>query len=174
MRGLYLSENKLEGKIPESICDYSNLEALFIDENQLSGSLPSCLGNLENLKQFYAFKNNLSGEVPVELSSLRQLSKLKSRIIMIQAALHPKTLTFFWVPFSRQTDLELSIMVLLGMCRPNFAKRPRPKIFGPIVEATHQNWRVPAARFAALQTNAYKRWNGLTLDRYCFEWVSRE
>jgi len=73
LRGLYLSENKLEGEIPESICDYVNLEALFVDENRLSGSLPSCLGNLENLKQFYAFKNNLTGEVPQELSSLRKL-----------------------------------------------------------------------------------------------------
>jgi len=75
LRGLYLSENKLDGTIPETICDYVNLEALFLDENQLSGSIPSCIGNLEKLKQLYVFKNGLTGVVPSEMSALRQLSK---------------------------------------------------------------------------------------------------
>ena len=75
LRGLYLSENKLDGEFPESICEYTNLEALFVDENRLSGSIPPCIGNLEKLRQFHVFKNNLTGEIPEEISSLRQLSK---------------------------------------------------------------------------------------------------
>lgn len=78
LRGLYLSENKLDGVIPESICDYAKLEALFVDENQLTGSIPSCIGNLGNLKQLYAFHNQLTGELPVELSMLRKLSTFQS------------------------------------------------------------------------------------------------
>ena len=38
LRGLYLSDNKLEGMIPDSVCDMKYLEALFLDENKLSGS----------------------------------------------------------------------------------------------------------------------------------------
>ena len=75
LRGLYVSDNKLNGAIPESICDYINLEALHLDENEISGSLPACLGRLASLKQIYAFRNNLTGTVPAELSALRQLSK---------------------------------------------------------------------------------------------------
>ena len=75
LRGLSLSENKLEGSIPESVCNYTNLEALFLDENRLSSSIPSCIGNLENLRQLVLFKNNLTGEIPTEISSLRQLCK---------------------------------------------------------------------------------------------------
>lgn len=63
LRGLYLSDNKLDGSIPVSICDYAKLEALFVDKNQLTGSIPSCMGNLKNLKQLYAFDNQLTGEV---------------------------------------------------------------------------------------------------------------
>ena len=77
LRGLYLSDNKLNGAIPESICNYINLEALHLDENEISGSLPACLGRLSNLKQMYAFKNNLTGTVPVELGAIRHLSKYK-------------------------------------------------------------------------------------------------
>ena len=79
LRGLYLSDNKLNGAIPESICDYINLEALHLDENEISGSLPACLGRLASLKQIYAFRNNLTGTVPAELSALRQLSKFTQR-----------------------------------------------------------------------------------------------
>ena len=75
LRGLYLSGNKLDGRIPESICGYVNLEALFLDENEISGTLPACLGDLTSLKQFYAFDNNLTGTVPAELSALLRLSK---------------------------------------------------------------------------------------------------
>jgi hypothetical protein len=75
LRGLYLSENKLQGRILESLCQQVSLEALFLDENQFTGSIPACIGNLSNLKQLYLFKNQLTGFVPVELGRLRNLSK---------------------------------------------------------------------------------------------------
>ena len=87
LRGLYLSGNKLDGRIPESICGYVNLEALFLDENEISGTLPACLGDLTSLKQFYAFDNNLTGTVPAELSSLRRLSK-STRLVHFKNAMN--------------------------------------------------------------------------------------
>jgi hypothetical protein len=75
LRGLYLSDNKLDGSLPEALCNLTLLEALFVDTNQLTGSIPTCTGNLMELKQFYAFDNMLTGEVPEELSALRKLSK---------------------------------------------------------------------------------------------------
>ena len=90
LRGLYLSGNKLDGRIPESICGYVNLEALFLDENEISGPLPACLGDLTSLKQFYAFDNNLTGTVPAELSSLRRLSK-STRLVQFKNAMNSST-----------------------------------------------------------------------------------
>jgi hypothetical protein len=75
LRGLYLSDNKLDGSLPDTLCNLTMLEALFVDTNQLTGSIPTCIGNLMELKQFYAFDNMLTGEVPEELSALRKLSK---------------------------------------------------------------------------------------------------
>jgi Leucine-rich repeat (LRR) protein len=75
LRGLYLSANKFDGTIPESICNLNGLEALFLDENQLEGSIPDCFVNLINLKQLYLFKNQLTGDLPSELNRLSQLGK---------------------------------------------------------------------------------------------------
>jgi hypothetical protein len=75
LRGLYLSDNDFEGSIPSSLCELENLQALFLDENRLDGSIPDCVGLIQSLRQLYLFKNNLSGEVPAELSSLPKLCK---------------------------------------------------------------------------------------------------
>ena len=56
LRGLYLSDNMLEGTIPETICYFTKLEALLLDQNQLTGSVPSCIGTLKNLKQLSTFE----------------------------------------------------------------------------------------------------------------------
>jgi LRR receptor-like serine/threonine-protein kinase FLS2 len=75
LRGLYLSDNNFEGSIPGSLCELENLQALFLDENRLDGSIPDCVGLIQSLRQLYLFKNNLSGEIPAELSSLPKLCK---------------------------------------------------------------------------------------------------
>ena len=75
LRGVYLSDNRLHGRINESICALIDIESLFLDDNKLSGGIPKCLSQLTSLEQLYLFGNSLTGEVPQELSALRQLSK---------------------------------------------------------------------------------------------------
>jgi len=75
LRGLYLSDNKLDGKISEMLCELEELEALFLDENKFSGELPDCLNSMSSLRQLYVFKNELSGEVPSNLENLKLLSE---------------------------------------------------------------------------------------------------
>jgi Leucine-rich repeat (LRR) protein len=73
LRGLYLSDNQLEGTIPSSLCALTTLEALFLDGNLLTGVIPNCFSNLTHLRQLFLFKNQLNGEVPTELGALIQL-----------------------------------------------------------------------------------------------------
>ena len=75
LRGLYLSDNELEGILPESLCGLNNLNKLFLDDNRLSGSIPVCFEQLSNLEQLYLFGNLLTGQVPSELSTLQELRK---------------------------------------------------------------------------------------------------
>src|SRR3990167_94139 len=46
-----LSDNAIEGTIPESICSATSLERLILAGNLLNGSLPSCLSRLMHLTQ---------------------------------------------------------------------------------------------------------------------------
>ena len=64
LKGLYLSDNKLTGGIPDEVCALYKLENLFLDENWFDGALPSCLGSMSSLQRFYAFKNKFTGNVP--------------------------------------------------------------------------------------------------------------
>lgn len=76
LRGLYLSDNQIEGSIPMHLCAFDALEALFLDTNQLTGKIPSCMGELVQLQQLYLFQNQLTGTIPSNLEELEQLSGL--------------------------------------------------------------------------------------------------
>ena len=76
LRGLYLSDNKIKGRIPTELCHFKSLEALFLDTNRLFGPIPSCLGGLTQLEQLYLFQNQFTGQVPSTLGELSQLRGL--------------------------------------------------------------------------------------------------
>ena len=74
---LYLSDNRLQGTIPDKICELVNLEVLFLDTNQLKGQIPPCIGNrLVDLKQLYLFNNGLTGQIPEEFKNLEKMTAL--------------------------------------------------------------------------------------------------
>ncbi|XP_047270265.1 probable leucine-rich repeat receptor-like protein kinase At1g35710 [Capsicum annuum] len=48
-----VKSNKIEGFIPDVICNLKNLGALDLSGNQLSGSVPPCIGNITSLRTIY-------------------------------------------------------------------------------------------------------------------------
>lgn len=70
---LFLFNNQLNGVIPSSLGNLSNLEYLNLSKNQLSGSIPSSLGNLTKLEALVIFQNYLTGIIPSSLGNLNNL-----------------------------------------------------------------------------------------------------
>ncbi|XP_017625815.2 receptor-like protein Cf-9 [Gossypium arboreum] len=67
LRGLeffIISENKLTGNFPASICNLSSLVLLDLSENSLSGIIPDCLENLSHLEILDLQMNNFIGKIP--------------------------------------------------------------------------------------------------------------
>ncbi|GMI74187.1 receptor like protein 7 [Hibiscus trionum] len=64
-RVFLISENKLTGNIPSSICTWSSLTLLDLSRNNLSGTIPECLGNFSHDLQLIDLQmNNLTGKIP--------------------------------------------------------------------------------------------------------------
>jgi len=64
LQGLSLSNNLIEGSIPDAIGKVMNsLVALELSENKLQGKIPASLGSICTLKKLYLNHNNLSGEI---------------------------------------------------------------------------------------------------------------
>lgn len=76
LRGLYLSDNNIQGRIPTELCTFASLEALFLDSNDLFGPIPSCIGQLSKLQQLYLFQNQLTGQIPTTFGKLQKLTGL--------------------------------------------------------------------------------------------------
>ncbi len=74
--GLYLTYNRLRGKIPPELGTFAKLVSLDLSYNQLGGEIPPELGNLANLREFDLYGNQLSGEIPSELGNLVNLTRL--------------------------------------------------------------------------------------------------
>uniref|UniRef100_A0A0D9UWF0 non-specific serine/threonine protein kinase n=1 Tax=Leersia perrieri TaxID=77586 RepID=A0A0D9UWF0_9ORYZ len=71
-----LSENSLEGSIPESIGELVSLHALNLSHNAFSGEIPPQLGGMTALESLDLSSNQISGEIPQELTNLTFLSIL--------------------------------------------------------------------------------------------------
>ncbi|XP_024199348.1 receptor-like protein EIX2 [Rosa chinensis] len=77
LRELYLSENKLNGTIPASICNMTNLAILTLRRNQLSGEFPQAWSLWSNMLVVDVGYNNLSGDIPSSMGVSISLAILK-------------------------------------------------------------------------------------------------
>ncbi|GKV22023.1 hypothetical protein SLEP1_g31926 [Rubroshorea leprosula] len=73
---ILLSNNNLQGSIPESICDATNLQVLDLSNNSLNGAIPQCLNEMESLNVLDLSRNNLSGNISDKFSSNCSLQTL--------------------------------------------------------------------------------------------------
>ena len=69
VKGIWLANNDLSGRLPSSLGNLSSLEDLNLTQNDLSGSIPSQLGNLSDLVVLDLSYNNLSGSIPSSLGN---------------------------------------------------------------------------------------------------------
>ena len=72
---LDLSRNQLDGSIPASLGDLTNLEILYLWGNELTGSIPD-LSHLTSLLQLNLSRNQLYGSIPASLGNLTNLRLL--------------------------------------------------------------------------------------------------
>uniref|UniRef100_A0A453DTQ9 Uncharacterized protein n=2 Tax=Triticinae TaxID=1648030 RepID=A0A453DTQ9_AEGTS len=71
-----LSNNRLEGTIPESVGRLVSLRVLNMSHNAFTGKIPTQLGGVTDLESLDLSCNQLSGEIPQELTNLNFLATL--------------------------------------------------------------------------------------------------
>ncbi|GLT41624.1 hypothetical protein SLA2020_156720 [Shorea laevis] len=74
---LSLSFNNFNGQIPTSLANLTQLTSLDLSNNQFSGSIPASIGNLRQLTRLDLNSNNLSRQIPTSLANLTQLTSLE-------------------------------------------------------------------------------------------------
>ncbi|GKV38486.1 hypothetical protein SLEP1_g46396 [Rubroshorea leprosula] len=73
---LELYSSNLSGQIPPSLANLTQLTSLYLSNNQFSGPIPASIGNLRQLTSLNLYSNNLSGQIPSSLANLTQLTSL--------------------------------------------------------------------------------------------------
>ncbi|HTN09009.1 T9SS type A sorting domain-containing protein [Agriterribacter sp.] len=73
---LYLSSNNLSGTIPNSIGNLAALAFLYLNNNKLEGSIPASIGNATALRELHLEHNKLTGEIPISIRYLRELREV--------------------------------------------------------------------------------------------------
>ena len=73
---LNLSENKLSGKIPNSLGFCTNLEYLYVEGNLFQGEIPTSLSSLSGIQVMDLSQNKFSSQIPnfLEKLSLKNLN----------------------------------------------------------------------------------------------------
>lgn len=74
--GLWLFDNKLAGNIPSSIGNLTRLGALYLQNNRLTGTIPSSVCNLTNLSVLFLANNQLSGNIPEQMGNMVNLTDI--------------------------------------------------------------------------------------------------
>ena len=79
LKKLYLNYNALSGRIDPNISEFKALEELFMFNNRFNGQLPGSLGLLSRLRILSLAENSFSGTLPPELNDLTDLEVLSIR-----------------------------------------------------------------------------------------------
>ncbi|KAL4561914.1 hypothetical protein LXL04_034097 [Taraxacum kok-saghyz] len=74
LQKLWLTNNKLVGRLPEWLGQLHSLEELELDYNQLQGPIPASLGRLKRLISLGLAGNKLNGSVPESFGQLSNLT----------------------------------------------------------------------------------------------------
>ncbi|KAF8041650.1 hypothetical protein BT93_A0292 [Corymbia citriodora subsp. variegata] len=114
LRFLNLAGNFFEGAIPRSIGQLRKLEKLDLRVNELTSSTPSELGLCSNLTYLALAMNSISGELPLSLSNLVKLSEFGASDNFLSGKLLPDFLTNWTELFS----LQLQNNFLTGQIPP--------------------------------------------------------
>jgi Leucine-rich repeat (LRR) protein len=137
---LSLSNNQLQGVIPNSISKLSNLRRLYLGRNRLSGIVPSSIGNLnglislsldinnltgtiewigklKKLQGLNLYKNNFVGTIPPSISNLTQLTLLSFAENKFTGFIPPSLGNF-----QHMTKLDLSYNNFQGSIPVEFGK----------------------------------------------------
>lgn len=73
---LNLNDNQLDGSIPASIAQLSQLSRLNLQDNQLSGELPIEISNMTHLQSISLGNNQLSGTIPASIWLMPSLTSI--------------------------------------------------------------------------------------------------
>ncbi|KAL6209599.1 hypothetical protein ACLB2K_020539 [Fragaria x ananassa] len=109
LTSLSLSRNNLTGTIPASLSNLVGLSVLDLSQNRLTGSIPTSFGNLRNLSVLDISGNYLSGSLPSGIGNLLKLQSLNLSSNMLSSSI-PSELG----GLDSLVDLDLSSNLLLG------------------------------------------------------------
>ncbi|XP_039061572.1 receptor kinase-like protein Xa21 [Hibiscus syriacus] len=76
LEGLFLYGNKLQGSIPNDLCELKMIYNISLHRNLLDGSVPACFDNLTALRYLNLDSNKLSSNIPSTLWTLSNLLEL--------------------------------------------------------------------------------------------------
>ncbi|CAN4091954.1 unnamed protein product [Withania somnifera] len=114
LKRLYLSTNKLNGPMPTSLSNCSQLQHLSLSENEFDGPIHSEIGKLSNLQSLYLGSNHFTGEIPKEIRNLMELEIL---ILRRNTFSGPLDMEIFNISGLRVIDLQAND--LSGTLPPN-------------------------------------------------------
>ncbi|XP_028797018.1 probable LRR receptor-like serine/threonine-protein kinase At2g16250 [Neltuma alba] len=113
LTSLYLSDNSITGIIPDSLGQLLSLSVLNFSRNRLSGTIPASFVSLGNLSSIDISTNSLSGSIPPGIGALTRLQYLNLSDNSLMASI-PSQLG----NLSSLVDLDLSFNYLTGGVPP--------------------------------------------------------
>ncbi|XP_049361159.1 probable LRR receptor-like serine/threonine-protein kinase At3g47570 [Solanum verrucosum] len=87
LKQLHLSGNKLDGHMPTSLSNCSQLQILSLSENDFDGPIHSEIGRLSNLQFLYLGSNHFTGTIPQEIGNLVNLVELYIEVNQITGSI---------------------------------------------------------------------------------------
>ncbi|KAJ8425457.1 hypothetical protein Cgig2_018855 [Carnegiea gigantea] len=115
--GIDLSDNQLNGEIPESIFSLHGLEYLNLSYNLLEGQIPVGLEKMWNLRALDLSHNSLSGPLLANISSLQELTTLNLSYNSLSGFVSRKQ-GYWRFPGAFVGNSALCIEISDGKCQP--------------------------------------------------------